>query len=106
MRGHCARMLEISQNVLAGKDGALMLSSAARLITAGADAALAQLRLSLGETRHRSFVQRSRELNPKFSPSPQEDYEAIRTEIERRIERIAANIKTARDDARDDVQAA
>ena len=95
MLGHCARMLEISQSLLAGQDGALMLSSAARLITAGATAALAQLRVSLGETRHRSFVQRSWELNSKFPPSSTrtEDYEEIRAEIERKIERLATQME-------------
>ena len=74
MLSHCPRMLEISQELLAGKDGALMLSSAARLITAGATAALAQLRVSQGETRHRSIVERVNGglpgLNPNFSGSP------------------------------------
>lgn len=91
MLGHCARMLEISQDELAGKDGALMLSSAARLITAGATAALAQLRVSLGETRHRAISEKGIGLNSKFPPPlPKKSNEEIRAKLEQRINRYIA----------------
>src|ERR1700679_1032761 len=98
MLGHCARMLEISQDELAGKDGALMLSSAARLITAGATAALAQLRVSLGETRHRAIgektaIETMSGLNANFrmtlAKEQENKHEGALDELIRRIDRIA-----------------
>lgn len=98
MLGHCARMLEISQDALSGQDGALMLSSAARLITAGATAALAQLRVSLGETRHRAIGETTASetmsgLNANFrmtlAQQKENENEGALEELIRRIDRIA-----------------
>jgi hypothetical protein len=98
MLSHCPRMLGLCEELLDGKDGALILSSAARLISAGADAALAQLRVTMGETRHRSISEKACSetlpgLNANFrtalAKEKEERNEGALEELIRRIDRIA-----------------
>jgi hypothetical protein len=99
--GLCPRMLGLCEELAAGKDGALALSSAARLIRACADAALAQLRVSVGETRHRSIIEKSLGSNSKILSPPDraKRNEEIRIGLERKLDRYlqAAERQKARD---------
>ena len=100
MLGCCPRMLETAQDMLTAKDGAAMLVAAARLISAGAAAALAQLRVSLGETRHRAIGEKTSDttlsgLNANFrlahAEQKRNENEGALDDLMSRIERLAAD---------------
>ncbi len=72
MLSRAPRMFDLCGELVDAKDRALVISAAARLMQAGAVAALAQLRVALSETRHRVITEKSAELNRKIYRHPNE----------------------------------